>query len=144
MSVYPGVISYPIPLYQNLPINAQYYQPSRFVINAVTLGINTLIQTIENMNYVIGQEVRLIIPPTFGCRQLNEKKGFVISIPNPNQVLVSINSSKNVNAFINSSDPINSPQILAIGDVNTGATNFHGLRHQLTFIPGSFRDISPN
>lgn len=135
------VISYPIPAYQNLPINAQFYKPSRFVISAISLGIATTITTTENMNYVIGQEVRLIIPPTFGSRGLNEKTGNVISIPMPNQVILDI-FSIGIDPFIASSAPTQA-QILAIGDINSGGVNSHGRVHQYTHIPGSFINISP-
>lgn len=138
-----GVVSFPTPLYQNVQIEAQFYQPSRFVISAVTLGPTTLVQTTENHNYVIGQEIRLIIPSNFGCFQLNEVKGFVLSIPNPNQVVVSIDSSVNVDQFISGTATTASPQILAIGDVNTGTTNTQGRINNITFVPGSFINISP-
>lgn len=131
----------PVPPYSNVNINAQFYQPSQFVIIAVTLGISTTVTTATNHNYVIGQEIRLIIPPTFGCRQLNEQTGFVTSIPAANQVIVNINSSQNVDAFTSSS-ATTKPQILPIGDVNTGQTNLSP-KNQNTFIPGSFIDISP-
>lgn len=135
------VISSPFPAYQNLPIEPQFYQPSRFVISGITLGVTTTVTTTVNNNYTIGQQVRLIIPPSFGCRQLNEQSGYVLSIPNPNQVVVSINSV--------GSDPyIASPahtqaQILAIGDVNSGQTNSNGRNSNITYVPGSFINISP-
>jgi len=137
-----GVISYPIPPYQNVAIHAEYYAPSRFVISAVTLGQTTTITTSVAHDYVIGQEVRLIIPPSFGCRQLNETRGFVLSIPSTTQVVVSINSLRNVDPYIASS-ATTVAQILAIGDVNTGAINSQGRINNGTFIPGSFLDISP-
>lgn len=136
------VISYPIPPYQNLPINSNFYQPGQFFISGVTLGVTTTITTTANMNYVVGQEIRLLIPPTFGCRQLNNQTGFVISIPVANQVTVSIDSSKNVDAFTSSS-ATTQPQILAIGDVNLGQTNSNGLNNQTTYVPGAFINISP-
>lgn len=136
-----AVLSYPTPLYQNLPINAQYYQPSRFVISAVTLGPTTVVTTTVNHNYVIGQQVRLIIPPTYGCRQLNERQGSVISIPAANQVEINI-YSLGIDAFISSSATTKA-QILAIGDVNTGPKNTSGRKNQITYIPGSNINISP-
>ena len=136
------VISYPIPPYQNVPIHSEYYIPTRFFISAITLGATTTITTIVDLNYVIGQEIRLIIPPTFGCRQLNGKTGFVITIPQSNQVIVSINSSQNVDPFILSSATTQA-QILAIGDINTGPTNTQGNVNNTTYIPGSFINISP-
>jgi len=239
------VISYPVPAYQNAPIEAQYYLPNKFFISNIVLGSTTLVTTTTAHNYVVGQLVRLIIPFGSGCRQLNEQKGYVISIseqnaidvpytsigqvqaggvlianvftilgipsgaqiipgsfsayiqsmsflytetnppsgnlllngnpstsfinyqtgslflsgPGPqlvlafasfqyevaltvNQIEINIDSSKNVDAFTTSTNPTQ-PQILAIGDINTGAINASGRNNQSTFIPGSFIDISP-
>lgn len=136
------VISYPIPPYSNLPINAQYYQPSSFVISDISLGVMTLVTTTKNNNYVTGQLIRLIIPSSFGSVQLNGSEGYVLTIPSPNQVVLSIDSSQNVNNFIDSS-ATTPAQILAIGDINSGATNSSGRTNNGTFIPGSFINISP-
>ena len=73
------IISNPIPAYQNVPIHADYFQPSRFFISNISLGVTTLVTTTTNHNFVVGQQVRLIIPYAFGCRQLNEVTGYVIS-----------------------------------------------------------------
>lgn len=137
------VISYPIPPYQNVPIEPDFYQPRSFIISNVSLGQTTTITTIDNMDYVIGQLVRLIIPPSFGCRQLNELTGFVLSIPMTTQVIISIDSSQNVDPFISSS-AATKPQILAIGDINSGQINTNGRVSNITYIPGSFINISPN
>lgn len=137
-------ISGPIALYNNLPIEPQYYAPWRFVISAVTLGLTTtvtmVIPAITTLNYVVGQLVRLIIPPTFGCRQLNEQTGYVIAVNLPNQVTLNINSL-NADPYIASSATTQA-QILAVGDINTGAINMS--QATTTFIPGSFINISPN
>lgn len=139
-SPFPG----PIAPENNPPINPQYYQPSVFAITAITLGTTTTIMTLVNHNYVIGQLIRLIIPPTYGSFQLNERQGYVIAIPAANQVVVNIDSSLNVNAFIESpSYGPTLPQILAIGDINSGPINNSGPTKQSTFIPGSFINISP-
>ncbi len=138
------VLSSPIPLYQNLQIDADFYKPSRFVISSITLGPTTLVETSVDHNYVIGQEIRLLIPPVFGCYQLNESKGYVLSMPADNQVIVSINSSENVDPFIASSDTFPAvAQILAIGNLNSGAINTSGRISNINYIPGSFLNISP-
>jgi len=137
----PPLIFGPIPPYSNVPINAQFYQPSRFVISDVALGQTTLVTTTANLNYVIGQLVRLIIPQENGCSQLNEQTGYVLSIPNPNQVEISINSSQ-ANSFISSSGQV-LPQILAVGDVNSGLTSSTGVNQTSTNVPGAFINISP-
>lgn len=138
----PPLIFGPIPAYQNVPINPQYYEPSQFFISGVALGSTTIITTTANVNYIVGQLCRLIIPQSFGCRELNEATGFVLSLPSANQVELSINSSQNVSAF-KSSTAKTQPQILAIGSANSGAINANGFQSQTTFIPGSFIDISP-
>lgn len=134
-------ITGPIALYNNLPIQPQNFQPRRFVIENIEIGITTLVTTAVNHNYVIAQQVRLLIPQGWGCTQLNELDGFVIGIPAADQVIVDINSSQ-FNQFISITSP-QQPQILAIGDVNTGDINANGRSPTATFIPGSFINISP-
>lgn len=131
----------PIALYNNLPIEPQNYQPRFFFISDISLGQTTTVTTAVNHDYVIGQECRLIIPEVNGCFQLNEQTGIVISIPAANQVVLEINSAMNVDAF-KTSTANTQPQILAIGDVNTGAINNMGRSNTSTFIPGSFINIS--
>lgn len=140
MTTLTGVISYPIPPYSNLPIEAQFFLPSRFVISNVTLGNTTIVTTSIPHNYVVSQQVRLLIPVGFGCTQLNNAFGYVISIPSSTQVEININST-GANAYIAATSN-QSPQIIAIGDVNTGPTNT-GRTNNQTFISGSFINISP-
>lgn len=237
----------PVPLYTNPPIQPQYYTPRVRVISGITLGRSTLVTTTTPMDYAIGQQVRLIIPPANGCRQLNQKTGFIINptfnfsdlltdtdgadtytnnllqdvvpyfpnatvVPGTVQIQIDKNNANQSNysdngagslyicsgsnSLISSSidyssgsfnflfsnppttglsviafflyyknlapnsmyvgidssgfDPFvaasinENPQIVAIGDVNTGATNSNGINSTLTYIPGSFRNISPN
>lgn len=141
------VITYPIPPYQNVPIHSHYYKPRRFKISAIGIGATTLVTTSKEHDYIIGQLVRLIIPNKFGSRQLNEVEGYVISIPAENQVVLDINSI-GTDPFISNPTFIKFEsntvaQILGIGDINDGAINRHGRCHTKTYIPGSFRNISP-
>jgi hypothetical protein len=136
-SPFPG----PQSAYQNPPIMPQYFQPSQFFISAIALGSTTTVTTTKNMNYVIGQQVRLLIPRNCGSRQLNGIDGLVIAIPNPNQVIININSS-NANAFILATNSTTPAQIIAVGDINTGVINSNG-PNTGTFIPGTFQNISP-
>lgn len=117
------------------------------MISAITLGQTTTITTTAAMDYVIGQLVRLIIPPSYGTRQLNEQQGYVIAIPSATQVTLDI-VSLGMDPFINSSATTKA-QILAIGDINTGYVSTTG-RSRPTIdgdtqinIPGSFINISP-
>ena len=139
--VFPYPYVGPYALYNNLPIEPQFYQPSRFVISAIDLGPTTTITTTVDHNYVVGQEVRLLIPSSFGSYQLNETKGFILSIPASNQFELDINTTVNVDAFISSS-ATTVAQCLAIGDINSGQVNT-GRTGNLTYVPGSFINISP-
>ena len=138
-------ITGPIAPYSNVPIEPQYYSPWRFVVSAISLGVTTtvtlVIPAITDLNYIIGQLVRLIIPPTFGCRQLNGKVGYVTTVTLPNQVTLALNSL-GADPYIASS-ATTPAQILAIGDVNSGATNL-GRQNNQEYVPGSFINISPN
>lgn len=132
----------PIAYGNNFPINAQYYEPRFYFIDNVTLGRTTIVTTTVNHDYVIGQQCRLIIPPNNGCIQLNEVQGTVIEIPSPDQVVLNIDSSRNVDQF-QTSITKTQPQILPIGDYNEGAINSQGRINNITFIPGSFINVSP-
>jgi hypothetical protein len=141
---FPYPIVGPIAPENNPPIEPQYYEPSRFVITGITLGVNTTITTGVNHNYVVGQQIRLLVPRFYGSYQLSGQTGYVISIPAANQVVVNINSV-NVNTYIASPSYISTPpQIMAIGDIISGAINTQGQTNQMTYIPGSFINISPN
>jgi len=143
MTALPGVISYPIPIYQNVPIREDFYKPRRFNIEEITLGQTTIVETTVDHDYVIGQQVRLIIPPSCGCIQLNEAQGYVIEVPSQIGVRIDINSSVGVDPYTTSTSPIVVAQILAIGDINQGAINANGRSMTSTLIPGSFQNISP-
>lgn len=131
----------PIPSYQNLPIEPQNYNPNRFIIASITFGKTTIVTATENMNYVVGQLTRLIIPTQCGCRQINEVKSYVISLPSLDSVELNLDTSLNVDPFIF----INlgtQAQILPIGDVNMGIISSTGRNIPSTSIPGSFINVS--
>lgn len=136
----PPLITGPIPPYSNPPIEPGYFLPNIFFISAVELGITTIVTMTMNTTFVIGQLCRLLIPKANGCSQLNEQTGYVIAIPNPNQVQLTINSTM-ANAFVTTLSGTQ-PQIVSVGDINSGQVNT-GRSNNLTFIPGSFINISP-
>lgn len=140
-----GAITGPIALYNNVPATPQYFQPWRFAITGITLGqTTTLTLTIPStttLNYVVGQQVRLNIPPTFGCRQLNNQTGFVTSITLPNQITINLNS-QGVDPYIASS-ATTPAQVVAIGSNSTGNVSSTGRSIPIVDIPGSFINISP-
>ena len=138
-------ITGPIAPYSNVPIMPQYFSPWAFVISGITLGATTtvtmVIPSTTTLNYVVGQLVRLLIPQSFGCTQLNEQTAYVITVTSPNQVTLALNSVGG-NPFI-SSTATTKAQIVAVGDINNGATNT-GRQNNFTYISGSFINVSPN
>lgn len=143
MTYIPALIFGPIAPENNPPINPQFYQPGVFNISAISNGPTTIVTTTATHNYVIGQEVRFLISQLYGERQLNEKTGFVIAIPASNQVTVNIDSTFFDSFTANLISGTTQPQIVAIGDANSGPINATGRTNNGTFIPGSFIDISP-
>lgn len=141
MTTLTGVVSYPIPAYSNVPIEPQFYAPSRFEIEDITKGQSTIVTTTEDHNYVIGQLVRITIPAAYGMYQINENQGVVVSIPSSTQVELQIDSSF-YDTYISATD-LNVPQILATGDYNYGIISTNGRVVGSTNIPGSFINISP-
>lgn len=128
------VISYPIPAFSNVPIQ-DITQPGFFFISAITLGITTLIETSVDHNYVIGQQVRLIVPQSYGTYQLTGRTGYVLAIPSADRVILDI-FSIGMSPFVMGSGPV-AAQIIAIGDINSGAIN-DSITTQGTSIPGAF------
>lgn len=151
MTYFP-VIQGPIAPYSNVPIAPQNFQPSQFTITALSYGPTTTVTMANGTNgvapnYVTGQLVRLLLPSKYGARQLNEQLGYVISVPTTNSVVIGINSV-GTDPFIASPTflPMQSqtpPQIVAVGDSNSGQINTSATMGQGTYIPGSFLNVSP-
>ena len=131
----------PIPPYNNPPIQPYHYRPRRFVIASITLGQETMVTTNDPMDYVIGQLIRLLIPPGFGCVQLNELTGYVVDIVDAYNVIVTIDSSIDVNQFISATSK-QQPQIIPVGDVNNGVISNTGANIPITGVLGAFINIS--
>lgn len=139
----PPLIKGPIPPFSNPPIEPQFFQPSVFQVSALSLGIATTVTTSKNHNYVIGQLCRLVIGGSWGSSQLNQQAGYVIQIPASNQVVLNLNS-QNISPFKTGFGT--KPQIIAVGDVNSGPTSNTGRQLPNGVVPtiqGSFINISP-
>lgn len=114
------------------------YFPGTTVISAITTGTTTTIDTTSAHNFFVGQEVAFRIPSVWGTIQLNSLPntlipgspiyGYVVSVTDYNTVVVNINSTGytafNSNQVMSSSTAsyagLNFPQIVAVGDVNSG------------------------
>lgn len=110
------------------------YFPGVSFISGITLGTTTTIDTTDAHNFVVGQEVAFRIPNQWGTVELNSLPntlvpgspvyGYVIAVTDYNTVVVNINSSAytpfTVNQTVASVPGLSYPQIVAVGDVNTG------------------------
>jgi len=117
------------------------YFPGTSFISAITLGATTTIDTTDAHNFVVGQEVAFripaitgVVPAAWGTTQLNSLPntsipgspiyGYVIAVTDYNTVVVNIDSSAytafNSNIPVANVPGLSFPQIVAVGDVNTG------------------------
>ena len=110
------------------------YAPQDNVVSAITLGNTTTIVTTMYHNFEIGQEIAFRIPNAWGSVQLNSLPnviipgspiyGYVVSVTDNWTFVVNINSSAYTaytnNIAVNAVPGLTYPQVLAVGDVNTG------------------------
>ena len=114
------------------------YAPGESVIGSITLGATTTVVTTSPHNFVVGQEVALRIPSVWGPTQLNSLPdvvipgspiyGFVTIVNSSTSVTININSTGftafNVNQPVASVKGLTFPQIVAVGDNNSGSNQF--------------------
>lgn len=133
-SNYTALSGSPSGAYMRKVLYPYLYFPGTSFISSITTGTTTTIDTTAGHNFVVGQEVAFRIPTSWGTYQLNSLPntqipgspiyGYVVSVTDYNTVVVNINSSS-YTAF-NSNQTFASfpgeffPQIVAVGDVNTG------------------------
>lgn len=110
------------------------YVPGVSIIEAITTGSTTTIVTTAPHNLVVGQEVAFRIPTVWGTTQLNSLPnstipgspiyGYVITVTDARTVVVNINSTGytayNSNQPVASVPGLSFPQMVAVGDINTG------------------------
>lgn len=120
------------------------YLPFTCDITAITTGQTTIITTSVKHSFVIGNEVSFQIPKEYGMRQLDKENGYVLSITD---YTVEVNiDSLGFDAFViptvNPLIVLDPPQIIPIGDANTGYVLPGGQKPTLQ-IPGAFRNVYP-
>lgn len=117
------------------------YAPGVAIISGITTGTTTTIDTTDAHNYVVGQEVAIrmptvpgITPAAWGDSRYNSLPNstipgspiyaYVIAVTDYNTVILNINSTGftayNSNIPVANVSGLQYPQIVAVGDVNTG------------------------
>lgn len=111
-------------------LNPYLYFPGVSFISAITTGSTTTISTTNAHNLVAGQLVGFRIPDGYGTTSLNDVTGYVTSVTDYNTVVVNVNSSSftafNSNQTVASVPGLSFPQMVALGDVNTGGVAYSG------------------
>ena len=136
-SNYTAISGSPANCYVKKVIFPFLYAPGISFIQGVTTGATTVVTTTAPHNLSVGSEVAFRIPPAWGIVQLNSLPntkgipgspmyGYVIAVNGPTQVTVNINSSGftayTSNVPVNQVPGLSFPQILAVGDINSGGT----------------------
>jgi len=117
------------------------YAPGVSIISAITTGTTTTIDTTDAHNFVVGQEVAIRMPQVNGVSPLawgdarynslpnttipgSPIYAYVIAVTDYNTVILNINSTGytafNSNIPVANVSGLQYPQIVAVGDVNTG------------------------
>lgn len=134
----------PVSAENNPPIVPQYYRPGVYYITAITRGRETIITTNKANQYVVGQQVRFVIPDTYRMIELNGMQAFIQNIIDTTSFLIRLDSSQYNDFDANPSYGPTRPQVMAIGDINSGVpANASGRTNQGTTPPGAFINTSP-
>ena len=110
------------------------YSPGVSYIEGLTLAATTTVDTTAPHNLVVGQQVAFRIPSLYGSTELNSLPndlvpgrpayGYVVSVTDSTTVVVNIDSSSytafDTNQTIANVPGLSFPQLVAVGDVNTG------------------------
>lgn len=116
------------------------YAPGVAFIEAITTGTTTTVTTTAPHNFVVGQEIGFRIPSAWGTTQLNELPNnttpgspvyyYVTAINSNTQFVCTANSTGatafNTNQTVASVPGLSFPQVIAVGDVNSGGAAFSG------------------
>lgn len=131
----------PIAPYSNVPIQEQFYEPRRYQIDDITRGKTTTVTTTADHDFVVGQQARINLPSEYGMYQINGRQALVISIPAADQVEILLDSTQ-FDAYV-SATSTQVPQIIPIGEFNSGYLSSTGTVVTDINIPGAFINISP-
>lgn len=116
------------------------YEPGVAYISAITTGATTTITTTDNHNFVVGQEIGFRIPAPYGTTQLNELPNSIIPGSPVYYYVTAINSNTqfvcnavstgftafNSNQTVASVPGLQLPQVVAVGDINSGGVAYSG------------------
>jgi hypothetical protein len=144
-SGYTNLTGSPTGAYVKQVLYPYLYAPGVAVISALSYGTTTTVTTSAPNNFVLGQQVAFHIPSAWGPTQFNSTAsnvnsltpgspiyGFVTAINSTTQFVVNITSTS-YTTFSTSGITVaqvkaglSPPQVVAVGDVNTGGVQYSG------------------
>ena len=126
--------------------NSGTYEPANEDITDITQALQAVVTTTSDHSFVIGNQVQFLIPPEWGMYQINRLKGFVISIPQLDEIEVDIDT-RDFDAFITPTPPmfvvIDTAQVASVGDANFGFLSPGGVVVQPQTVPGAYINQRP-
>lgn len=140
-SNYTALSASPTGAYVRQVTNPALYVPGDVFISSLTLsGTYVVVNTTSNHNYVVGQEIAFRIPSLFASTQLNSLPNntipgspiyyYVSAVTSNTQFTCTALSAGvtalNTNQTVASVPGLSWPQVVAVGDVNTGGTPYSG------------------
>jgi hypothetical protein len=116
------------------------YEPGVAFISAITTGTTTTVTTTDPHDFVVGQEIGFRIPAAYGTTQLNELPNntipgspvyYYVTAINSNTQFVCNANSTGFTAFATNQTVAQMvgqslPQVVAVGDVNSGGVAYSG------------------
>ena len=124
--------------------NSGTYIPFLCNIIAISQGQTTVITTAIDHGFVVGNQVQFVIPRQWGISQLNNLKGYVLSLTS-NTITVNIDSTlfdPFVTPIVVLPLVVDQPQVIPIGDGNIGYLQTN-INDPVLQIPGTFRNTYP-
>lgn len=126
--------------------NSGTYEPANEDIDDITQDAQAVVTTSIDHSFVVGNQVQFLIPPEWGMYQINRLKGFVISIPQSDEITVDIDT-RAFDAFVTPTPPmfvvIDNAQVASVGDQNFGSLSPGGVVTLPNTIPGAYINQRP-
>lgn len=124
--------------------NSGTYIPWVCNITAITNANPMVVTTAINHGFVVGNQVQFMIPKQWGIQQLNNQTGYISDFTS-NTITVLLDSSlfdTFITPVVSLPVVIDQPQVIPIGDSNTGYLTIAGISPMLQ-IPGTYRNTYP-
>jgi hypothetical protein len=139
-SNYTALAASPPGAYVRQVLNPYIYAPGQAFISAISYGTTTTVTTTSAHNFVVGQQIAFRIPSVYGPTALNSLPNSTIPGSPVYYYVTSVTSNTvfvcnavstgfptfNTNQTVASVPGLQLPQVVAVGDVNSGGIQYSG------------------